>query len=218
MPMLCSLDYQTIWLISYSLCKTMLPVWSWRERSMSMSLLSWSIFSGCLSSSGLTTKFCLLTFKALLGQAPSYIIELLDIYQPERDLRSSSQGLLKELRSRLKRAGDRAFSVYAPKTWNKLPLGIWNSTSINSFKTALKTHFFKPFKKEYKVCLEPKSHKMFALWCKSLWCFHEWFSNWCMILGWFYVYQQLIKIERVSFNFNCSWKLLNLIINFMSSL
>ena len=38
----------------------------------------------------ITFKLLLITFKALHGQAPSYISELLNIYQPSRSLRSSS--------------------------------------------------------------------------------------------------------------------------------
>ena len=40
-------------------------------------------------------KILLLTFKALNGQAPSYITELLEPYRPARNLRSSSKNLLK---------------------------------------------------------------------------------------------------------------------------
>ena len=38
--------------------------------------------------------------------------------------------------------GDRAFSVFGPKMWNMLPKDVRLSTSVTSFKTALKTHLF----------------------------------------------------------------------------
>ena len=39
--------------------------------------------------------------------------------------------------------GDKSFSVKASQEWNKLPLKIRSSTSINSFKSQLKTNLFK---------------------------------------------------------------------------
>ncbi|MBN3319116.1 KCNKD protein, partial [Atractosteus spatula] len=39
--------------------------------------------------------------------------------------------------------GDRAFSCYAPKLWNSLPKDIRESPSLNSFKSRLKTLFFR---------------------------------------------------------------------------
>ena len=36
--------------------------------------------------------------------------------------------------------GDRAFSVIAPILWNKLPVHIHNTHSLDQFKTLLKTH------------------------------------------------------------------------------
>ena len=53
----------------------------------------------------------LFTYKALHGLAPSYLNDLLTIYTPVGNLRSSSHHPF----SRLKTYGDRAFSVCAPK-------------------------------------------------------------------------------------------------------
>ena len=88
-------------------------------------------------------KINLLTFKALNGMAPEYISSLLTQYEPVRTLRSSSRGFLKEKKARLKKAGERAFSVCAPKLWNKLPCHVVKSLSVESFKVALKTHLFR---------------------------------------------------------------------------
>ena len=41
------------------------------------------------------------------------------------------------------RYGDRAFSVAAPKLWNTLPPKIQHASSLQTFKTMLKTHVFK---------------------------------------------------------------------------
>ena len=69
--------------------------------------------------------------------------ELLEQYSPSRTLRSSSKGLLKEKKSRLKKAGDRAFSISAPKLWNNLPEDIVKCANVDLFKKALKTYYFK---------------------------------------------------------------------------
>ena len=63
-------------------------------------------------------------------------------YQPPRTLRSSSQGKVEERGAQHKRTGDRAFSVCAPKLWNTLPETVRNCESLDSFKKALKTHYF----------------------------------------------------------------------------
>jgi len=96
-------------------------------------------------------KILLLTFKCLLGQAPSYLSELLELYVPTRSLRSSSssQNLLRERRSKLKRCGDRAFAVCAPKLWNKLPESLHTITTLNAVKSILKTYIYKDSFNEY---------------------------------------------------------------------
>ena len=66
-------------------------------------------------------KVLLLTFKALHGQAPAYISELLNHYIPGRPLRSTEQNLLVVPHSRLKTKGGCGFSVRAPSLWNSLP-------------------------------------------------------------------------------------------------
>ena len=88
-------------------------------------------------------KLLLLCFKALNGIAPSYLTSMLSLYVPKRNLRSASKNLLVEPPARLKRYGERAFSVAAPKLWNVLPEALKSCNNVNGFKTALKTHLFK---------------------------------------------------------------------------
>uniref|UniRef100_A0A669ET81 Reverse transcriptase domain-containing protein n=1 Tax=Oreochromis niloticus TaxID=8128 RepID=A0A669ET81_ORENI len=87
-------------------------------------------------------KILLLAFKVLNGLAPSHLSDLLHRYAPQRSLRSSDQSLLAVPMSRLKHRGDRAFTVVAPKLWNKLPLHIRLAPTLEMFKSLLKTHFF----------------------------------------------------------------------------
>ncbi len=83
----------------------------------------------------------MLTYKALHGLAPQYLSALLTLYTPKRLLRSSLAGLLVVPQTRLRSVGDRAFSSYAPRLWNALPLQIREAHNLNIFKSYLKTHF-----------------------------------------------------------------------------
>ena len=91
-------------------------------------------------------KILLIVFKALNGQAPSYILELLTLKSNSHshNLRSSNDTLLLKMPTCKTKVtlGDRAFSCAAPKIWNNLPLSIKKSQSVTSFKTKLKTHLF----------------------------------------------------------------------------
>lgn len=88
-------------------------------------------------------KILLLTFKALHGLAPSYLTDLLKPYVPDRNLRSSDSALLVVPKSRLITKGDRAFSIKAPRLWNSLPKDLRLASSVTTFKSLLKTHFYK---------------------------------------------------------------------------
>ena len=84
----------------------------------------------------ITFKILLITFKALHGQAPIYINELLNIY------RSAGRNLLQVSTFYTKTYGDRAFSVAAAKLWNSLPDAMRIIESLDIFKTNLKTFLF----------------------------------------------------------------------------
>ena len=88
-------------------------------------------------------KVMVITYRALHGQAPAYIGDLLQPYVTSRSLRSSGQGLLIVPRTWLKPKGDCAFEVVSPKLWNSLPLNLRTLDSIDSFKKQLKTYLFR---------------------------------------------------------------------------
>ena len=92
-------------------------------------------------------KILLLTFKALMGQAPEYISDLVKPYQPTRSLRSQSQHLLCEPKTRLSKYGNRSFGKAAAVLWNKMPKDLrklpWEpKQSTMQFKSSLKTYLF----------------------------------------------------------------------------
>ena len=87
-------------------------------------------------------KVLILTFKCLHDLAPTYLKELIQEYIPPRALRSSSQMLLREPRTRLQSYGDRSFAKAAPVLWNNLPFELRICDDLDTFKSHLKTFLF----------------------------------------------------------------------------
>jgi len=89
-------------------------------------------------------KLCLLVYKSLLGHMPEYISDLLKSVaniQGRSTLRTSSCDNLVVLRTR-QRIDDRAYSVAAPRAWNRLPTELKLLRSTDSFRRDLKTFLF----------------------------------------------------------------------------
>ena len=92
-------------------------------------------------------KILLLTHKAINGSAPQYIMDLVEIHKPVRYLRSSAAENILLIPPSFKNIrtvtyGDRAFSVAAPREWNKLPSRLRSMKKTEIFKRAIKTHLF----------------------------------------------------------------------------
>ena len=78
-------------------------------------------------------KLSLLCFKIISHQAPIYLLELLHLYTPSRQLRSSTDTRVFRIPSfRTKSSGQRSFSYQAPVIWNQLPVAIILPLSILS--------------------------------------------------------------------------------------
>ena len=90
-------------------------------------------------------KILLLTFKALYGMAPSYIIDLIHTKTNTRYLLRSNEGvLLKHPSGKMKKSfGDRSFGVAAPTLWNTLPVSLRSIKCTSTFKSNLKMYLFK---------------------------------------------------------------------------
>ncbi len=88
-------------------------------------------------------KILLTAYKCVKNLAPTYLKDLIPMYHQDRDLRSQHQVCLEPAKTRLKSYGDRSFRYAAPKEWNKLPLEIKLSPSVDCFKKRLKTYVFK---------------------------------------------------------------------------
>ncbi len=89
-------------------------------------------------------KVLLLTYKALHGKAPEYICYLL-CFRETRQSRSASLNLLYVPKTKCVTFGDRAFSVYAPRLWNTLPLSIRVVENVDAFKSEIKTYLFRKY-------------------------------------------------------------------------
>ena len=74
------------------------------------------------------------------GCAPLYLRELLVKQANTRNLRSNTKNLLQIPHTNLKKFGDRALCVCAPRLWNELPDK--TSDSVQNFKKHLKTLLF----------------------------------------------------------------------------
>ena len=88
-------------------------------------------------------KIVVLVFRALHGLAPAYVSTLITPYQPRRALRSAGSAQLCVPRHNLERYGRRSFSCAGPVLWNSLPEDMRLADSLDSFKSHLKTHYFK---------------------------------------------------------------------------
>lgn len=87
-------------------------------------------------------KIIMLTFKCLHGLAPSYLADLVTVYDPQRSLRSADKCMLSQPPPGKKYCKNRSFSYAAPLLWNQLPLPLRMTDNLEHFKKALKTHLF----------------------------------------------------------------------------
>ena len=89
-------------------------------------------------------KVLCLVYKAMtFATAPIYIKDMLELYRPARDLRSSSKDLQPTVPRSYRCAGDRAFSIAGPTRWNKLSPAVQRSKTFLTFKKAIKTMLFR---------------------------------------------------------------------------
>ena len=85
-------------------------------------------------------KILTLAFRAVHSDGPAYLQLPLSI--ANKSTRASSAPGLAPCRSRMRTAGDRAYSVCAPQLWNQLPVELRLAENITTFKRGLKTSLF----------------------------------------------------------------------------
>ena len=87
-------------------------------------------------------KLLLFVYKSLNNYAPQYLLDCLKIYVPGKRTRSSQDPLKLTYPTKRKLTGDRTFTVTSSIEWNKLPLSLRQSPSVETFKKSLKTYLF----------------------------------------------------------------------------
>ena len=91
-------------------------------------------------------KVLMMAYKVVYGMAPPYLCGLLEreVHTLNTRLRPENDNLrLRVPKLTVSKLNSRRFSVYAPDLWNSLPFGIRATTDIESFKSQLKTSFFR---------------------------------------------------------------------------
>ena len=87
-------------------------------------------------------KLCLLVFKSIHGTAPKYLSDLIVPRVMHSGLRSSKDLYCLDFNIPKSTYGEHAYSFIAPYHWNKIPLDIRMSSSVEVFKCSLKTYLF----------------------------------------------------------------------------
>jgi hypothetical protein len=91
----------------------------------------------------ITYKLCTLCHKCVNKAAPAYLCSCVQLYTPSRPLRSAADTLtLNTPLTKLKTAGQRAFTFSGPSAWNALPLAL-RVAPLDDFKGHLKTYLFR---------------------------------------------------------------------------
>ena len=88
-------------------------------------------------------KLCLLTYKTLTNQQPTYLYKYSLSFPSHSVSTRSSDSLVLSIPYVRSSLGKRAFSVIGPRLWNSLPPDTRNSNSLPTFRSRLKTHLFK---------------------------------------------------------------------------
>ena len=94
----------------------------------------------------ITFKVARLTYRALHGSAPPYLVSSFTCVADtphRRRLRSASTEQLDVPTCRRSTIGGRAFHVAGAKVWNGLPSDVTSALSLSVFKNTLKTYLFR---------------------------------------------------------------------------
>ena len=88
-------------------------------------------------------QVAILTFNVLESGEPGYLYSRIVIATSRRTLRSSADTRILSVISSRTKIGARVFRHSAPQVWNSRPLDIRSDSSVQSFKSRLKTHYFR---------------------------------------------------------------------------
>ena len=77
----------------------------------------------------------ILLYKIKKDMAPKYVTEMFTPYESNYDMRDANKFVLPQFNT--VRYGKNSFKYYGAKLWNNIPLAIKNSSSLNTFKSAI---------------------------------------------------------------------------------
>ena len=87
-------------------------------------------------------KICTIVYKSMNTDCPGYINDMISLYTPSRNLRSSKYTTLLVKPKIHRIIGKQSFIFSAPHFWNSLPRHIRCSHSLQTFKSQLKYYLF----------------------------------------------------------------------------
>ena len=93
-------------------------------------------------------KILCYTYKAIHGNLPDYMCDLVSVYNPKRcGLRSGNSSIkrLCTVKANSAKYGYMCYSLAAPALWNPLPENIRSAETFVTFKKSLKTFLFKKY-------------------------------------------------------------------------
>lgn len=89
-------------------------------------------------------KTLCLVYKSINNLAPLYLMEMFNLKQNSRLLRSSKDTLMLQVpKTKRKTFADRSIRVNGARLWNSIPFYIRNSKDLATFKSQLKTFYFR---------------------------------------------------------------------------
>ena len=100
-----------------------------------------------IHTAGIEFKVLTPVFGIMLGLAPHYLCDLIDVTRPTRSgLRSGNiENTLIVPFIKYRTVAGRTFSVFGPKAWNNLPDDLRSATDYKRFKRELKTYMFQRY-------------------------------------------------------------------------
>ena len=88
-------------------------------------------------------KIAVTVFKCLHGLAPEYLQELIEHRITFSHMRSTNDFFSLQTVVPKSHFGECTFSYIAPVVWNELPQALKLASTVETFKSLLKTHYFK---------------------------------------------------------------------------
>ena len=119
----------------------------WINPNMTVQNRHFLILTGCRKKARIIFKILANMYNCSVGNAPSYLTELLCLKQSKRVLRSSESSVNCYALpfNKNKTFSDRSFSTIGPKLWNDLPVSLRRCDSVDSFKSQLKSFYFEDY-------------------------------------------------------------------------